>query len=247
MAENPKIMDIQDTADQGISRNRRRLLKAAAASAPVIATLPSGAAMANSSIHECVIRAREHSNELIHGQCADWIDPEASGSLCASDTWVRVSAIFKTVNTQFSLEGVGQDVNAFRSFYIVTFQGETHYFAADYSPGGDKWDNVPTGTPGYELNTNDAAPFPAGTANPGDKFTDTDWIAGWNATDPKEGKRNVLVMWVESGTPEEPTGVYMSGIYPNAFRGDTPYEDNMGIYGSCLCSVDPQYRDTGIC
>ena len=54
MARDPRVPPEPGAAREAVSERRRRLLKAAATTAPVIATLPSGAALANASIHHCV-------------------------------------------------------------------------------------------------------------------------------------------------------------------------------------------------
>lgn len=54
MVRDPRVPPNPDTTEDAVSEQRRRLLKAAATAAPVIATLPSGAAFANASVHQCV-------------------------------------------------------------------------------------------------------------------------------------------------------------------------------------------------
>ncbi len=65
-------------ADAGISRSRRRLVKNAVVAAPVILTLPSGAAAATASAFQCI--ARDHAT-------ADADPPPELVS--AQDGWVR--------------------------------------------------------------------------------------------------------------------------------------------------------------
>ena len=48
-----------DVTNEKVSGKRRRLLKTAAAAAPVIATLQSGAAFANASAHLCTKKAEK--------------------------------------------------------------------------------------------------------------------------------------------------------------------------------------------
>ncbi len=61
--------------EEKISQKRRRLLKTAAATAPVIATLHSGAAFANASAYQCINDARTQP---------------PSEETSSPDTWVRV-------------------------------------------------------------------------------------------------------------------------------------------------------------
>jgi hypothetical protein len=45
-----------DASDEGISERRRQLLRAAATAAPLVATLPSGADLANASAFRCIAK-----------------------------------------------------------------------------------------------------------------------------------------------------------------------------------------------
>ncbi len=58
------------SGDQPVSARRRKLLKAAATGAPVVATLSSGAAMANVSAYQCLINDDKRDDTLtqIHEQ-----------------------------------------------------------------------------------------------------------------------------------------------------------------------------------
>jgi hypothetical protein len=58
MSDYPKDAAPTPASEQPASADRRRLLRAAAVSAPVVATLPSGSAFANASAYQCVINAR---------------------------------------------------------------------------------------------------------------------------------------------------------------------------------------------
>ena len=81
MTEDPKIEESRVPADQGVSHKRRNLLKAAAAAAPMMATLPTGAPRANASIHECVTQAAQADQSMI-----DWSVP------AGPDPYVRTQA-----------------------------------------------------------------------------------------------------------------------------------------------------------
>ncbi|MCF6354819.1 MAG: hypothetical protein L3J26_06910 [Candidatus Polarisedimenticolaceae bacterium] len=73
----PNNIDTPPPTDQ-VSKQRRRLLKAAAVSAPVIATLQSGAAFAQASALACIER------DAAHNPPGEISDP-------SSDTFVRVA------------------------------------------------------------------------------------------------------------------------------------------------------------
>ena len=236
-------------AKNTLSTSRRHLLKAAATVAPVIATLPGGAALANASTHQCIITARENSNMLPMGKEGDWISE-------GPDEWIRVSVPFHHVEIEYNVGSNGQPdlTTAVREYYVILVGGETRYIAADYDSGSETWDDVPDALqgqevvpPGSEANTPSGTP-PGPTTSSFD-FTDRDrvWIDSWTKNNATE-MRDVLLLFTESGSGPIPTnGVHMTGIYPASKRGDEPFVDNMGMNGSCLCSVDPQYRDTGIC
>ena len=67
------------------SEQRRRLLKAAASAAPVIATFSSGSAFANASIHQCVINAANAEQAPASG----YLYVNAS----SNDRYVRATAV----------------------------------------------------------------------------------------------------------------------------------------------------------
>ncbi len=64
--------------EAGVSRSRRRLVKNAVVAAPVILTLPSGAAAATASAFQCI--ARDHATAAA--------DPPP-GLVSTPDAWVR--------------------------------------------------------------------------------------------------------------------------------------------------------------
>jgi hypothetical protein len=60
--------DAGDASDSALSTHRRRLLKAAASAAPVIATLPSGEALAAASALQCIINEQDGTKGPAPGQ-----------------------------------------------------------------------------------------------------------------------------------------------------------------------------------
>ena len=69
---------IDPRSEPAISRSRRRLVKSAAVAAPVILTLPSGAAAATASAFQCI--ARDHEKAL-HNPPPELVE--------SPDGWVR--------------------------------------------------------------------------------------------------------------------------------------------------------------
>lgn len=122
MSDNAKIQSTSQSASSAPSAERRRLLRAAAVSAPFIATLPTNlaAAVANASTYQCQEKDREASDNLSEGK-------DAVGEN-SSDKWVRIWADYVTLTKgeQKRLEYyTGKDpFNGGNDFYYV----------------GDRWD-----------------------------------------------------------------------------------------------------------
>ena len=198
---------------------RRRILKAGLG-ATLITTLPSGRAIANASVYQCVIKDRERSDNLTEGEGGDWIPPDA-------DEWLRVEAQY--ISFRYPDNGGG----AVREAYLLA---TGQYFV------GDTWDdsrNPPNPGPGSQLDGNLL----------GTEFTLTELNATSDPNDTtvywvekNSERRNVLALFMDAGDPPGHEGVYFAGVYPNEQR-----IDNMGITESCLCSVDAGVaEDTGL-
>ena len=65
MTEYKRGPDSPTVSERATSEQRRRLLKAAATSVPVIATLPTSSAFANASVHQCVINAERTPDDEV--------------------------------------------------------------------------------------------------------------------------------------------------------------------------------------
>lgn len=170
---------------------RRRLLRAAAA-APLIATLPSGAAMANTSAYQCIVSTRNDSDRLPDGAGGDYVVPPTP----PTDTWVRFTSKHYTV-----VYPEQPPRQATRTYYYVS--------ATDKYYVGEEWPNVPEDYPGHSLNgLTLGQEFALASLN--DKGT-------WTETSSPQD-RNVLAMFQEIGDPTVPTGVQFKGIYPNQQR-----------------------------
>lgn len=209
------------------SEERRRLLKAAAASAPVIATLPSGLAaqMANSSTNQCILNNREASDDM--GSDFDITD--------SADNWVRFGATLVTATKTFKLNpdnsGAVDTVHTrkyYRGMYPVgPGQGETFYIVSD------TWDPIPkiAGADVIgELQPTEGELALNGMIK-GNKLTGglpVDW-------DTETSGQNLLAMWMETKDSQGfVNGVVFVDAHPAAIR-----TENMGITGSCLCSAAP--------
>jgi hypothetical protein len=70
---------------------RRRLLRAAASAAPLIATLPSGAALAVASAYQCVPKDKTASDELADTPPSTTTDFQSSPPP-PTDRWLRIAA-----------------------------------------------------------------------------------------------------------------------------------------------------------
>lgn len=91
MSNDPEIQAGEHTPERPERRaslDRRRLLKAAAASAPFIATLPNGAAFANASAADCVVNDKKLSDDGLVQE----VDKPSVPDGGPDDTFVRFSA-----------------------------------------------------------------------------------------------------------------------------------------------------------
>jgi hypothetical protein len=169
---------------------RRRLLRAAASAAPLVATLPSGAALATASTYQCILDDKDASDGLTKNRGGDFVT--------SLDHWARVPAK-RTVWTKTE-NSTTTTVRAYRFSETGPWykQGDgTEFDPAGYTPS--KTEDV------YVLQ-----------------------LYQPNATDPTG-----LVACQTQGPASLPNG---GCIYPVAKR-DTADLGNMGVRGSCLCSI----------
>jgi hypothetical protein len=88
--------DSEMVEQKATSEKRRRMLKCMATAAPMIATLPSGRALAMGSTSQCVLSSQQTSRDnpdTITGSTRDSLPP------ADRDKWVRVKALEWTLNT----------------------------------------------------------------------------------------------------------------------------------------------------
>ncbi|WP_200242146.1 hypothetical protein [Thiohalocapsa halophila] len=112
-----------DTPESG---RRRSLLKAAASAAPVIATLPSGEALANASALQCVINEQNQAGPPV---TVDIPVPD-------DDTYVRVSGEVREYFTEASNAGPGER----RTVYF--FEGDVPQANILVNPDGSWFDDT---------------------------------------------------------------------------------------------------------
>jgi hypothetical protein len=102
--------DSETKFDAPILEQRRRLLKAAASAAPLVATLPGGEALANSSAMQCVINEQQHSP----GPATPFVsDPRPEG-----DTYLRVPGIVQTWASSIGYSNGGPGQGLVQVFYF---------------------------------------------------------------------------------------------------------------------------------
>lgn len=208
MSDNAKNQSISQSASSEPSAARRKLLRAAAVSAPFIATLPTNLAaqVANASTSQCLVSARAESDE--QDTTFDAAD--------SPDKWVRITADHVTI----------QKGDRIRQYYAGSdpFNGN-----APFCYVGERWD----------VNKE------ANAKSLGEEIT-MDYIdnlktnRGWSQV--SKTRKNVLVMFTEGEDNGFIKGLEHQGMYPNKQR-----TTNTGAVNSCLCSVDPDYRNTHMC
>lgn len=199
----------QDAVVQG----RRRLLKAAAASAPLIATLPNGAAFATASTAQCVIEARDASK-------TDQ-DSTFDAKAALGDGYVRVKGIqtefTRVVESKTRQAGVTQDVDVIKVVYSFPSAPSTYYNVDGtvFNPAEGGWTKGASQEV-YLLRV----------------FVPTDGSGTPVGTDPQSVDNCSFVSGVAQDIPPQ-------CIYPVGQRDFYRDDGNMGLTTSCLCSVNP--------
>jgi len=170
----------------------------AAAAAPFLATLPSGAALANASAFQCVVSSKESS---------DAGTPLLSRT--GRDLWVRravTSRRFRSTQHGFAEVKDGWLIGSdwYDAHGIVFYPNLSGVCSIS-----TEWCPVGTPTTAYVLQIYQPAPDPAGA---------------------------------------DPTGVTFIGIYPQYSipSNRSSQVNNMGILGSCMCSVSPGFDQSAI-
>ena len=154
MSEKIKAQRSEHAAENGPSLDRRRLLKASAFAAPIIATLPSGAAMANASASACIIKDFNNT----HGSGLAGYRSSAEGP----DQYLRVPAKLysarKTGSSQTVYEVNGELYDAAGNPFDPTGWGlrerGTGYALRVFVPYNDATNEIDSMTPSDVENAN---------------------------------------------------------------------------------------------
>jgi hypothetical protein len=137
MARDPRVPIKPTVAENAVSEQRRRILKVAATAAPVIATLPSGAAFANASVHQCVVHAAEREQAPADGFLYIPARP---------DDYVRAEAIKETWTDSSENERmvIGWPVGAPTKWWMESDNGLLgHWVSFNPADPGD-WTKIPS-------------------------------------------------------------------------------------------------------
>jgi len=208
-------------ADREVSPERRRVLKVAAATAPLIATLPSGGALANASVNQCIIDSQQESTDnagvadfLASLETDRWVRKQVGGSkftdgdneqfwlqLDASTTssWYPVSVIDTAGNTL----DVQRPWTREESGDTVTFREENGIASVDYRIAEGNWSEYPQDY--YVL--------------------------------------AIFEVVENAGNPMGPVDAVFLGLAP---ANIPEYPGQTALTGSCACSVDPGILNDGI-
>jgi hypothetical protein len=175
--------DVKGSREAG----RRKVLLAAAA-APIVATIPNGAAWA-SSVFQCVQSSSDDSEG-------------AALTLSEPDEWVRTAAL----TAQF----------------VTTQQGLPSPIPLWSLDNGTTWLD--------ESGVAQAASTDTTNCNPATQYC----VSGTPTT------TYVLAVYQANPDPENATAVTFQGFYPiEAPEAQSGDQGNIGLYTSCLCSVNP--------
>ncbi len=148
-------------ADAAVVSGRRRFLKTAAATSPIIATLPNGAAFANYSASQCVMDSQRDS-------------VSAAGAATASDGFYRVPGQKHTFTNS---DVPPATAVAYSSNALPTGYWDETGTSFDPTTGG--WSTPPTSEPVLLLVL--FQPDSSGTGNPAQPNSVKTCIAGANA------------------------------------------------------------------
>jgi len=201
---------------QATDEDRRRLLRAAAI-LPVVATIPSGAALAQGSAIEC-INSSKTATDIPQGT------PGAVRPISSTDDgWVRDQVRGVNVVTRV----LSPSGTTLQSITLVSFGGDSGPW---YAPTGQI----------VALNPNP----PGGSCNASSEYCKVGapfntrvlriFSAQYQGTDP------MGVTLVSPPPPDYPKHITQGGIPSTVMNPARPgTTGNMGIRSTCLCSVDP--------
>jgi hypothetical protein len=213
-----------------LSARRRQLLKAAASAAPLIATLPSGEALANASALQCVINQQEGRGGAPAGVL--------EAPIPSDDTFARVPGRILGYKIQLP-DGSTQLV---RVYQIPELPPGTGTITV-YGNNSDLWSDAPVPGTWFDIS---AANF-AGIDNPAEflmvyrddpaPIGDKTDVAVTSALLPSDCD---IVTGIPNwpGSPTSPTGPTSPQhcVYPLAVQASPNAAGNIALAGSCLAS-----------
>jgi hypothetical protein len=228
--------DTREVTPRQVSPARRKLLKAAASAAPVIATLPSGEALAMTSSLQCVIHEQDNSNK-----------PQPNPVVVNADQYVRVPGRREVWQSNTSVAAGGAGVGQIEVYRIPDQDGNEILVVGDnlntnvnpIAPVGT-WFNPATAQPPSPSSSAerqflrfyraDAFPIASSTnvaADPAPPYLST----GCGTSNPAGG-------WSQPPAPRAgPDGsIGRDCVYPLAVQADTRTPGNIPLTYSCMAS-----------
>jgi hypothetical protein len=218
-----------------VSQARRKLLKAAASAAPVIATLPSGEALAMTSSLQCVINEQDDSNKS-----------QPSPIVTDADKYVRVTGRLEVWQSNTSVADGGAGLGQIEVYVIPDQDGKEIWVVGEnasttvspIAPVGTWFDRATAQSPPLSSDERQflrfyrADAFPIGSstgvaANPDPPYLST----GCGTSNPAGG-------WSQPPAPRAgPDGsIGRDCVYPLAVQADTRTPGNIPLTYSCMAS-----------
>jgi hypothetical protein len=232
-------------AEPAVSERRRRLLKAALRTAPLVLTLPSGAALANTSAYQCIASSRARS--VGSGSSA----PQVVATL---DHWERVVVpkykyTFKWVVTWKNPDPPGntttREVSADRERFAVPAAGNPGNVIPD--PENNSWLLINPLLTNQQLEPvkattyrSDGGDDPDPTLGPNESITSGPELV---ATAPVATKAYALAFFQPTDSPADTDVPYQPYSWYPHLKSEQLTSVAEGaptaLDGSCFCSVNP--------
>jgi hypothetical protein len=223
--QHPENQDV--SVPEEVSAQRRRLMRMAMQSAPFVLTLPSGAALANTSVYQCIDSSRTRA-------------PDAAKAISASDKWERVVVeeySYTVTYTVYVLDDAGGETTD-----TTTQTAEIYRYLLP-----EPFDNQKT----YVYDSDGQVLIEQGVLDPyeGDALPphlvrsgDTGYVAPSFIRGEKTGNTVLSLAWFdtyENNVADTDASVLPIGIHPTTTDIGTDPGDATPLDGSCYCSVNP--------